>query len=72
MSREQAKVALYRGLSKKEFGNATMLQKLERKGVIEFEREVTGPRGGKTVYFRPTTEGYRLADYISINRLKTW
>lgn len=31
-----------------------------------------GPRGGKVYYYRPTSDGIRMAHHIVANRLKTY
>ena len=45
--------------------------RLVRMGLLE-ERVEYGPKGGKKVFVRPTPEGKRVADYIKVNRLKTY
>jgi hypothetical protein len=60
------------GIRDKDFGSKRGLEHLERKGMIRCVREERGPRGGLTRVLTPTPEGYRIADYIVVNGLKTY
>lgn len=60
------------GVRDKDYGSAGALRHLERKGAIYCVREERGPRGGVTRILAPTSDGYRVADYITVNGLKTW
>jgi hypothetical protein len=60
------------GVRDKDFGSISGLNHLIRKGALKVVREEIGPRGGKTRILAATPEGLRVADYIVVNRLKTW
>lgn len=55
----------------KETGAPAAAERLAHKGLLD-RSEGTGPRGGKLVNYKPNAEGVRLADYITINGLRTW
>lgn len=55
-----------------EFGSKGSVGHLLRKGAVRVDRVEVGPRGGEHKFVALTTEGARVADYIVVNRLKTW
>lgn len=60
------------GIRDKEFGSKGGLERLISKGMLKVVHVEVGPRGGRSRILAPTPEGFRIADYIVVNRLKTY
>ena len=56
----------------KDFGSVGGMKHLIRKGAVMVTRTLCGERGGEYPQILPTREGLRVADYIVVNRLKTY
>lgn len=56
----------------RDFGTVAAVRHLIRKGAVSVTETLVGPRGGEYPQVALTGEGRRVADYIVVNRLKTY